>query len=45
MAVFTDHHWDDALGLAEMQRIARYRVIALTIDHNVGDQFWLIGTT
>jgi hypothetical protein len=43
MAVFTDQHWDDcALGLSEMRRIARRRVVALTIDHRGGDQFWLI---
>jgi hypothetical protein len=43
MTVFSDQHWDDcALGLAEMQRIARNRVVALTIDHSVGDRFWLL---
>ena len=43
MAVFTDQHWDDCVqGLAEMQRIARRRVVALTINHEIGDRFWLI---
>ena len=43
MAVFTDQHWDNcAQGLAEMRRIARRRVVALTIDHESGDHFWLI---
>lgn len=43
MAVFSDPHWDDpGAGLAEMRRIARDRVVALTIDHTVGDHFWLL---
>lgn len=43
MAVFTDQHWADcARGLAEMRRIARQRVVALTIDYAFGDEFWLV---
>ena len=42
MAVITDHHWPDrALGLAEMRRIARKRVVALTIDFAPRFEFWL----
>ena len=43
MAVITDHHWSDrALGLAEMQRIARKRVVALTLDLTTRFEFWLM---
>ena len=43
MAVITDHHWSDrALGLAEMQRIARKRVVALTLDLTPRFEFWLM---
>ena len=43
MAVITDHHWSDrALGLAEMQRIARKRVVALTLDFSPRFEFWLM---
>ncbi len=43
LAVFSDLHWDDcAAGLAELRRIARRRVVVLTIDHAVGDSFWLL---
>jgi SAM-dependent methyltransferase len=42
MAVLSDQHWDDCrAGLAEMRRIARRRVVALTLDYEVGDRFWL----
>jgi SAM-dependent methyltransferase len=42
MAVITDHHWADrALGLAEMGRVARQRVVALTIDFDPRAEFWL----
>ena len=42
MAVLTDQHWRDrALGLAEMLRIARRRVVALTFDESPRAQFWL----
>ena len=40
LAVLTVHHWPDrALGLAEMRRVARRRVVALTHEHL--DAFWL----
>jgi SAM-dependent methyltransferase len=43
MAVITDHHWPDrALGLAEMQRVARKRVVALTLDLAPRFEFWLM---
>jgi SAM-dependent methyltransferase len=43
MAVITDHHWSDReLGLAEMRRIARKRVVALTIDFAPRFEFWLM---
>jgi hypothetical protein len=43
MAVFSDSHWDDCeLGLAEMRRVARKRVVALTINHGADDHFWLL---
>ncbi len=42
MAVLSDHHWDDcAKGLSEMQRIARRRVVVLTIDFRARVDFWL----
>jgi hypothetical protein len=42
MAVMTDQHWRDrSLGLAEMRRIARRRVVALTLDEAPRDHFWL----
>ena len=42
MAVLSDQHWRDrALGLAEMLRIARRRVVALTFDERPREQFWL----
>ena len=43
MAILTVHHWNDfCRGLAEMQRVARRRVVVLTWDRDVvGDAFWL----
>jgi hypothetical protein len=42
MAVLTDQHWNDrALGLSEMRRIARRRVVALTFDESPREHFWL----
>lgn len=43
MAVITDHHWSDRpRGLAEMRRIARRRVVALTLDFSPRFEFWLM---
>ena len=42
LAVLTLHHWTDrAAGLAELQRVARRRVVLLTWDPAVGADFWL----
>ncbi len=41
MGVLTVHHWTDAeAGLAEMQRVARKRIVILTFDANA-PFFWL----
>lgn len=43
LAVLTVHHWRDVdRGVAELQRIARNRVVVLTWDHSVTRQFWLL---
>jgi len=43
MAVITDQHWTDrAKGLAEMQRVARKRVVALALDLGPREDFWLM---
>jgi SAM-dependent methyltransferase len=42
MAVLTVHHWaDQPKGLAECRRVARDRVVLLTIDAQVMAQHWL----
>jgi SAM-dependent methyltransferase len=42
MAVLTVHHWSDwQRGLAEMVRVARRRVVLLTIDPEVEAEMWL----
>ncbi len=41
MAVLTVHHWRDwRLGLREMRRVARSRIVVLTFDAEASD-FWL----
>lgn len=41
MAVLTIHHWQDwRLGLREMRRVARSRIVLLTFDTDASD-FWL----
>ncbi len=41
MAVLTIHHWADwRLGLTEMRRVARRRIVLLTFDAEASD-FWL----
>jgi SAM-dependent methyltransferase len=43
MAVLTVHHWSDiAVGVSEMLRVARRRVVILTWDNTIFRDFWLI---
>lgn len=43
LAVFTTHHWNDLeAGVAELRRVARHRVVVLTWDPAVFENFWLI---
>jgi SAM-dependent methyltransferase len=43
LAILTIHHWNDPFrGLAEMRRVARKRVVILTWDQVVWENFWLI---
>lgn len=42
MAVLTVHHWSDlAAGVAELRRAARHRVVVLTSDLSLSEEFWL----
>ena len=42
LGILTVHHWmDQAKGFAECDRIARSRVVFLTINFNVCEKFWL----
>lgn len=42
MAVLTIHHWADARrGIAEMLRVARDRVVVVTLDPDVAGAMWL----
>jgi SAM-dependent methyltransferase len=43
MAVLTVHHWSDlAVGVSELLRIARRRIVIFTWDHTVFREFWLL---
>jgi SAM-dependent methyltransferase len=43
IAILTVHHWSDPVrGFAEMRRVARSRVLILTWDQAVWEQFWLL---
>jgi len=43
MGIFTIHHWSDlAAGLAEMRRVARQRIVLLTIDAEVNAKVWTL---
>jgi SAM-dependent methyltransferase len=42
MTVFSDWFWPSpATGFSEMRRVARDRVIVLTLDRSIADRFWL----
>jgi Methyltransferase domain len=42
MTVFSDWFWQDQqAGFAEMRRVARERVVVLTLDRSVAEEFWL----
>ena len=43
MAVLTDLHWSDRVrGLLELRRVARKRVVVLTLDIERARDFWLV---
>ena len=43
MGVYTDFHWSDRpRGIAEMKRVARHRVVLLTVDSAAAANYWLI---
>jgi SAM-dependent methyltransferase len=43
MGVLTIHHWDDlGAGLEEMRRVARRRIVVLTIDAEVNAGVWTL---
>lgn len=43
MAILTMHHWADVdRGLAEMVRVARKRIVLLTVDVDVSAEMWLL---
>ena len=43
MAIITVHHWADLdAGLAEMRRVARQRVVLLTIDPDATARIWIV---
>lgn len=43
MTVLSLHHWEDQeAGLAEMLRVARQRIVILTLDPVVSGQMWLM---
>jgi SAM-dependent methyltransferase len=43
MGVLTIHHWQDLdAGLAEMRRVARRRIVLLTLDAEAASETWLI---
>jgi SAM-dependent methyltransferase len=42
MACMTLHHWADwRIGVQELRRVARKRVVIFTYDHSYATQFWL----
>jgi ubiquinone/menaquinone biosynthesis C-methylase UbiE len=43
MGVLTIHHWPDlGAGLAEMRRVARHRIVLLTIDTEKNSEIWTL---
>lgn len=43
MGVLTIHHWEDlSAGLAEMRRVARRRIVLLTIDAEKNSEIWTL---
>ncbi len=43
MAIFTIHHWSDLdAGLTEMRRVARKRIVLLTIDATKNAEIWTL---
>jgi SAM-dependent methyltransferase len=43
MGVLTIHHWDDlGAGLAEMRRVARKRIVLVTIDAEKNAEIWTL---
>lgn len=43
MACLTLHSWTDwRIGLQELRRVARKRVVIFTYDHSYGEHFWLL---
>jgi SAM-dependent methyltransferase len=43
MGVLTVHHWRDLdAGLAEMRRVARRRIVLLTIDPDAIEEVWIV---
>lgn len=43
MAILTIHHWDDLeAGLGEMRRVARKRIVLLTIDAEKNSEIWTL---
>jgi SAM-dependent methyltransferase len=43
MGVLTIHHWPDLeAGLAEMRRVARHRIVLLTIDAEKNSEIWTL---
>lgn len=43
MAILTVHHWSDpVMGLRELKRVARSRVVIVTVDPTMLAKFWLV---
>jgi SAM-dependent methyltransferase len=43
LACMTLHHWTDwRIGIQELRRVARKRVVIFTYDHSYAERFWLL---